>query len=117
MRRWPTEKQFAAGLGRCPLHKISGGKIRSRKVRPSANRAAGVLRLAASCLPHSQSALGAFSRRLKARGGTPKAVVATAHKLNRTTQHSYTQAASCEIASSELSAIWRVATAAVTSGV
>ncbi len=41
------------------------------------------LRRAASCLHHSQSALGAFFRRLKARVGTPKAVVATAHKLAR----------------------------------
>jgi transposase len=83
LRRWPTEKHFAAWLGLCPRHKISGGKVLSRKVRPSANRAAVALRLAASCLPHSQSAVGAFFRRLKARGGTPKAVVATAHKLAR----------------------------------
>ena len=83
MSRWPTEKHFAAWLGLCPLHKISGGKVLSRKVRPSANRAAVALRLAASCLHHSQSALGAFFRRLKARLGTPKAIVATAHKLAR----------------------------------
>jgi len=83
MSRWPTEKHFAAWLGLCPLHKISGGKVLARKVRPSANRAAVALRLAASCLHHSQSALGAFFRRLKARLGTPKAVVATAHKLAR----------------------------------
>jgi len=37
--------------------------------------------------------------------------------LNRTTGHSYTQAASCEIASSEMSAACRASTAAVTSGV
>ena len=83
MSRWPTEKHFAAWLGLCPFHKISGGKILSRKIRPSANRAAVALRLAANCLHHSQSALGAFFRRLKARLGTPKAVVATAHKLAR----------------------------------
>jgi transposase len=83
MSRWSTEKHFAAWLGLCPLHKISGGKVLSRKVRPSANRAAVALRLAASCLHHSQSALGAFFRRLKARLGTPKAIVATAHKLAR----------------------------------
>lgn len=83
MSRWPTEKHCAAWLGLCPLPKISGGKGLSRKIRPSANRAAVALRLAASCLQHSQSALGAFFRRLKARLGTPKAVVATAHKLAR----------------------------------
>ncbi len=83
LSRWPTEKPFAAWLGLCPQHKISGGKVLARKVRPGANRAATALRLAASCLPHSHSALGAFFRRLKARLGTPKAVVATAHKLAR----------------------------------
>jgi transposase len=83
MSRGPTEKPFAAWLGLCPLHKISGGKVLSRKVRPSANRAAVALRLAAQCLHHSPSALGAFFRRLKARLGAPKAVVATAHKLAR----------------------------------
>ena len=83
MSRWSTEKHFAAWLGLCPHHKISGGKILSRKVRPSANRAASALRLAAQCLHHSQSALGAFLRRLKTRVGAPKAITATAHKLAR----------------------------------
>ncbi|HEV8717842.1 MAG TPA: IS110 family transposase [Candidatus Binatia bacterium] len=83
MNRWPSEKHFAAWLGLCPHHKISGGKVLSRKVRPGANRAALALRLAANCLHQSQSALGAFFRRLKARLGTPKAIVATAHKLAR----------------------------------
>jgi hypothetical protein len=83
MSRGPTETHLAAWLGRCPLHKISGGQGLARKVRPRANRAAVALRLAASCLPHSQSARGAFFRRLKARLGTPQAVVATAHKLAR----------------------------------
>ena len=46
LSRWPTEKHFAAWLGLCPHHQISGGKVLSRKVRPSANRAATALRLA-----------------------------------------------------------------------
>ena len=83
MSRWPTEKHFASWLGLCPHHKVSGGKVLSRKVRPSANRAATALRLAAHCLHHSHSALGAFFRRLKARLGAPKAITATAHKLAR----------------------------------
>jgi len=37
--------------------------------------------------------------------------------LNQTRQHSYTQAASCESAASELSAVLRASTASVTSGV
>jgi transposase len=83
MSRWPTEKHFASWLGLCPHHKISGGKVLSRKVRPSTNRAATALRLAAHCLHRSHSALGAFFRRLKARLGAPKAITATAHKLAR----------------------------------
>jgi transposase len=44
---------------------------------------ATALRLAASCLPRRQSALGAFFRRMKARLGTPKAITATAPTLAR----------------------------------
>jgi transposase len=52
-------------------------------VRPGAHRVTVALRLAARSLHHSQSALGAFFRRMKARLGTPKAITATAHKLAR----------------------------------
>jgi transposase len=81
MTRWPTEKHFASWLGLSPGSKVSGGKKISGRSKPSANRAAAALRLAASCLYHSQSALGAFYRRLKGRLGAPKAITATAHKL------------------------------------
>jgi transposase len=83
MTRWPTEKQFAAWLGLAPSSKITGGKQLSGRTKPSANRAAAALRLAASSLYHSRSALGAFHRRMKARLGAPKAITATAHKLAR----------------------------------
>ena len=83
MQRWPSVKHFCSWLGLCPQHKISGGKGLSRRVRPGANRVTVALRLAAHSLHHSQSALGAFFRRMKARLGTPKAITATAHKLAR----------------------------------
>lgn len=83
MSRWPTVKHFCSWLGLCPNHRISGGKVLSRRTKPCANRAAAVLRLAAFALHRSQSALGAFLRRLKARVGAPKAITATAHKLAR----------------------------------
>jgi transposase len=83
MRRWPTVKHFTSWLGLCPPHRVSGGKVLSRRTKPCANRAATALRLAAACLHHSQSALGAFFRRMKARMGAPKAITATAHKLAR----------------------------------
>jgi transposase len=83
MSRWPSLKHFASWLGLCPQHKISGGKVLSRRVRRGASRAKRALRLAARSLHHSKSALGAFFRRLKARHGTPLAITATAHKLAR----------------------------------
>lgn len=81
MTRWPTDKHFASWLGLAPGNKISGGKLLSSRTKTCANRAAAAFRLAANALHHSQSALGAFFRRLKARLGTPKAITATARKL------------------------------------
>ena len=51
--------------------------------KPSANRAATALRLAAQGVANSHSALGAYYRRMRARLGAPKAITATAHKLAR----------------------------------
>jgi transposase len=83
MSRWPTEKHFGSWLGLAPGSKISGGKRLSSRTKPSANRAAAALRLAAQSLNQSQSALGAYFRRLKARLGAPKALTAAAYKLAR----------------------------------
>jgi transposase len=83
MSHWSSAKKFCSWLGLAPQHQISGGKILSRHVRPGSSHATVALRLAARSLHHSQSALGAFFRRIKARRGTPKAIVATAHKLAR----------------------------------
>ena len=83
MTRWPSVKHFCRWLGLCPQHQISGGHVLSRRVRPGAHRVTVALRLAARSLHHSQSALGAFLRRMKARLGTPKAITATAHKRAR----------------------------------
>jgi transposase len=83
MQRWPSVQHFWRWLGLCPPHNIAGGKVLSRRVRPGAHRVTVALRLAARRLHHSQSALGAFFRRMKARLGTPKAITATAHKLAR----------------------------------
>ncbi len=54
--RWPTVQHFTSWLGLCPHHRVSGGKVLSRRTKPCANRAATALRLAAACLHHSQSA-------------------------------------------------------------
>jgi transposase len=83
MTRWPTSKHFAAWLGLCPGNKLSGGKRYRMRSKPSANRAATALRLAAQGVANSHSALGAYYRRMRARLGAPKAITATAHKLAR----------------------------------
>jgi transposase len=83
MSRWATEKHFASWLGLCPDHRISGGKILGRSTRPVVSRARNALRLCAYTLTHSQSWLGAKYRRLKAKLGAPKAIVAMAHHLAR----------------------------------
>jgi len=53
MSRWPSVKHFCRWLGLCPQHKISGGKVLSRRVRPGAHRVTVALRLAARSLHHS----------------------------------------------------------------
>lgn len=83
MTRWRTEKNFASWLGLCPNNRITGGKVIKRATRHVINRATHALRMAASTLRNSQSALGANFRRLKSRLGAPKAITAMAHKLAR----------------------------------
>jgi transposase len=87
MSQWRTEKHFTSWLGLCPNNQITGGKVKRRRTNKTDNRAATALRLAAQSLARSQSALGAFYRRIKARHGAPKAIVATAHKLARLIYH------------------------------
>lgn len=83
MSRFMTARHFSSWLGLCPGTKITGGKIMSGKTKRVANRAAQALRLAAASLRSSQSALGAYFRRMCARMDKPKAVTAAAHKLAR----------------------------------
>jgi transposase len=78
---WPTAKHFTSWLTLAPHNKISGGKILSSKTRRSGNRAAALLRLAATTVGRTDTALGAFYRRLAARVGKAKAVTATARKI------------------------------------
>jgi transposase len=83
MSKFATVKHFCSWLGLCPQLSKTGGKVKSSRTRPGTNRAASMLRLAASSLHNSKGALGAFLRRMKGRLGAPQAVTATAHKLAR----------------------------------
>ena len=81
LRAWPSAKQFTSWLCLAPGNKISGGKVLSSRTRRSSSRAAALLRLAAVTIGRSDTALGAFYRRLAARAGNAKAVTATARKI------------------------------------
>jgi transposase len=81
MAKWPTSKHFASWLCLSPGNKISGGKILASNTRRTNNRASTLLRIAAVNVGKTQTALGAFYRRLAARIGKAKAVTATARKL------------------------------------
>ena len=72
MTKWPSAKHFASWLGLSPNNRITGGRVISSKTKPSANRAAAALRLAANALHRSDSALGAFLRRKKATWERPR---------------------------------------------
>lgn len=83
MSQWANAKAFASWLGLSPGNKISGGKLLSSRTKPSDNRAAQALRMAAASLYRSKTAIGAFFRRLRGRLGAPKAITAAAHKIAR----------------------------------
>lgn len=78
---WKSSKHFASWLRLCPGNNISGGRAKSGRNRHTTNRLTTALRLAAQSLERSDSAMGAYYRRIKARLGPEKAINATAHKL------------------------------------
>jgi transposase len=82
LSRFPTEKQFVSHATLVPCVPKSGGKPLKKKRRHSAStRVASVLRMAALSLQHSDTALGAYFRRLAQRLGPGVAVFASARKL------------------------------------
>lgn len=81
LSRWPTEKHFTSWLTLSPGCKISGGKVLSAHTRKSNNRIAARLRLVATAVGRTETALGAFYRRLAVRIGKAKALTATARKI------------------------------------
>jgi len=80
-QRWRDGSAFAAWLGLCPGCKISGGKVLSSHTPHVVNRVAVLLRLAALAIGRTDTCLGLFYRRIKARHGAAKAMTATARKL------------------------------------
>jgi transposase len=81
LSRWRTAKHFTSWLTLSPGCKISGGKVLSAHTRKTSSRITVALRLAAVTVGKSNTALGAFYRRLAGRIGNAKAVTATARKI------------------------------------
>jgi transposase len=81
MSKWKTENHFTSWLGLAPNTKISGGKEISSRIMKKKHYAGQAFKMAASSLYNSKSPLGDFYRRIKAKAGAGKAVVATARKL------------------------------------
>lgn len=81
LRAWKSAKPFTSWLCLAPGNKISGGKLLLSRTRRSSSRAAALLRLPATTIGRSETALGAFYRPLSSRIGKHKAVTATARKI------------------------------------
>lgn len=79
---FPSEKHFVSWLRLCPRTPISGGRpIKKRRNGLGANRIAGVLRMAATSMQRSKTALGAALRRIARHKGGAVAVFAIARRL------------------------------------
>jgi len=79
---FPTEKNFVSYLKLVPKLAISGGKpVASPRRQSTSTRVGAALRMAATTLRHSKTALGAEFRRLSRLKGAGVAVFAMARKL------------------------------------
>jgi transposase len=81
MTKWKSEHHFTSWLGLAPNTKKSGGKIISSRIPKKKHYAGQAFRMAANSLYNSKSPIGDFYRRIRAKAGAGKAVVATARKL------------------------------------
>jgi len=81
LSRFASEKEFVSPLTLAPKRGITGGKPIKKKRGTASSRVSEVLRNAALSLQHSQTALGAYYRRLAQRLGADVAAFATARKL------------------------------------
>jgi transposase len=81
MSCWRSEKAFSAWLGLAPGNKISGGRILSSRTPYVVSRVATLLRTLAVVIGRTDTWLGSFHRRMRARLGPAAAATATARKL------------------------------------
>ena len=83
LKHFKNQHHLSSWLGMCPDNRISGGKILRAKTRKVKSRLAGAFRLAAFSLSRSNSKLGDYCRRMRAKLGKAEGITATAHKLIR----------------------------------
>ncbi len=81
MTKWKNEHHFTSWLGLAPNTKKSGGKVISSRIMKKKHYAGQAFRMAANSLYQNKGPLGDYYRRIKAKAGAGKAVVATARKL------------------------------------
>jgi transposase len=82
LSRLPTEKQFVSHVTLAPHVPKSGGKpVKKKKRNRASTRVAAAWRMAALSMRHSQTALGAYYRKIGQQRGRDIAVFATARKL------------------------------------
>ncbi|OLE47296.1 MAG: hypothetical protein AUI36_21555 [Cyanobacteria bacterium 13_1_40CM_2_61_4] len=81
LSRWRNAKAFCSWLGLCPGNKISGGKVLNSRTAHVVNRVAILLRTLGPSVGKTDTWLGIFHRRMRARLGPAGANTATARKL------------------------------------
>jgi len=81
MSIWESKNHFTSWLGLVPNTKISGGREISSRISKKVQYAAQAFRMIAYSLSKSKNFLGDYYRRIRAKAGPAKAIVATARKL------------------------------------
>jgi len=82
LEAFPSEHHFVSWLRLSPRTPISGGKpLKKSRNGLGASRVAGLLRVAATSLSRSKTALGAYYRRIASRKGAAVSIFAVARKL------------------------------------
>ncbi len=81
MSRWRSARAFCSWLGLCPGNKISGGKVLDSRTAHVVNRVSILLKGIAPSIGKTDTWLGIFHRRIRARLGPAGANTATARKV------------------------------------
>lgn len=83
LKNFRSAHALSSWLGLCPDNRISGGKVLKAKTRKIPSRLAQAVRLGVFGLQKSDTKMGDYFRRMKARLGKAEGLTAAAHKLIR----------------------------------